>query len=42
MKNIFYWFVFADGHRECTRGFSKRELAIEERIHGKLIAKIPA
>ena len=36
----FYWFTFADGYRVCTRGFSKQELAVEERKHGKLVAKV--
>lgn len=36
----FYWFIFEDGYRVCTRGFSKQELAVEERLHGKLVAKV--
>lgn len=39
---MFYWFIFADGYRTAVRGFSKRELKIEEMKHGKLIRKIPA
>ena len=35
----YYWFTFADGYRTCCRGFSKQELAVEERKHGKLIEK---
>lgn len=31
------WYYFADGHRECVRGFSKQELAVMERKHGKLV-----
>lgn len=41
-KNTFYWFTFADGYRCCTRGFSAHERKVEERKHGKLIAKTPA
>ena len=36
---MYYWFYFADGYRACARGYSKRELKIEEQKHGKLIAK---
>lgn len=36
----FYWFIFEDGYRVCTRGFSKQELAVEERKHGKLVSKV--
>lgn len=35
----YYWFTFADGYRECARGFSKLELSVEERKHGKLVKK---
>ena len=34
-----YWFIFTDGYEVCTRGLSKQELRVEERKHGKLIAK---
>lgn len=33
---MFYWFTFADGYSVCVRGFSKQELCVEERKHGKL------
>lgn len=36
---MFYWFFFEDGYSVCAKGFSKQELRIEERKHGKLIAK---
>ena len=35
----YYWFTFADGYRVCARGFSKLELSVEERKHGKLVKK---
>lgn len=37
--NKYYWFTFTDGYRCCVRGFSKQELAVEEKKHGKLIKK---
>jgi hypothetical protein len=37
--NKYYWFTFADGYRCCVRGFSKQELAVEKRKHGKLVGK---
>lgn len=36
----YYWFVFTDGYRVCTRGLSKHELSVEERKHGKLVSKV--
>lgn len=42
MAKNWYWFVFADGTRECVMGFSKHELAVMERAHGKLVRKILA
>lgn len=36
---MYYWFTFTDGYRVCVKGFSKQELRVEERKHGKLIAK---
>lgn len=39
MSAIFYWFTFEDGYRCCVRGFSKLELSVEERKHGKLVKK---
>lgn len=41
-SDMFYWHTFADGYRCCVKGFSKNELAQEERKHGKLTSKIPA
>lgn len=35
----YYWFTFEDGYRVCVRGFSKRELAVEESKHGKLVER---
>ena len=37
--NKYYWYIFADGYAACVRGFSKQELAVEERKHGKLVEK---
>lgn len=42
MAKNWYWFIFADGTRECVMGFSKHELAIMEREHGKLVRKVLA
>jgi hypothetical protein len=39
---MWYWYYFANGHRECVKGFSKQELAYMERTHGKLVIKFPA
>lgn len=39
---MFYWFTFADGYSECVKGYSKQELKVIERKHGKLISKIKA
>ena len=36
---MFYWFIFADGYEVCAKGLSRQELKVEERKHGKLIAK---
>ena len=36
---MYYWFTFTDGYRVCVKGFSKQELRIEERKHGKLVTK---
>jgi len=41
LKIMFYWFIFADGYRVCTRGFSRHEMQVEVRKHGKLISKTP-
>lgn len=39
---MFYWFTFSDGYSVCVRGFSKQELRVEERKHGKLMQKTKA
>jgi hypothetical protein len=39
---MFYWFLFEDGYQVCAKGFSKQELRIEERKHGKLVGKMCA
>jgi len=39
---MFYWFIFEDGYETCVKGFSKQELRVEERKHGKLIKKVRA
>lgn len=36
---MFYWFTFADGHRECTRGYSRTELQHMIAKHGELVSK---
>jgi hypothetical protein len=41
MAKAWTWYVFADGYRVCVRGFSKNELAWEERAHGKCIRTYP-
>ena len=35
----YYWFTFEDGYRVGASGFSKQELAVEERKHGRLVNK---
>jgi hypothetical protein len=40
--NMFYWFTFSDGYRECARGYDRAELRAMERNHGKLLSKTPA
>ena len=43
MKNkTFYCFTFEDGYYCYAFGFSKQELAVEIRKHGKLISKVRA
>ena len=39
---MFFWFIFQDGYKACTRGYSAIELQHEERKHGKMIRKLPA
>ena len=36
---MYYWFTFADGYTVCVKGFSKQELRVEVRKHGRLIKK---
>ncbi len=38
--SVFYWFYFEDGYAVCVKGFSKQELKVEERKHGKLVKKV--
>lgn len=38
----FYWYYFADGHRECVRGYSQLELKHMERKHGKVVRMVAA
>ena len=38
-KNTFYWFIFEDGYRCCSRGLNARELHAEQAKHGKLLSK---
>ena len=38
----FYWFTFADGTRECVRGYSAQEMRVMIYKHGKLVSKVPA
>lgn len=38
----FYWFTFADGYRECVRGYSRLELKHMERKHGKVVRMVAA
>lgn len=39
---MFYWFTFEDGYSVCVKGFSKQEMKVENRKHGKLISKVMA
>lgn len=39
---MFYWFTFADGYSECTRGYDRTEKKAMERAHGKIVSKRPA
>lgn len=39
---MFYWFTFEDGYEVCCKGFSKQEMRVEVRKHGKVISKILA
>ena len=36
---MWYWYYFEDGYKVCVRGFSRQELKVEVRKHGKLIKK---
>ena len=40
--NMFYWFTFADGYRECARGYDRSERLALERAHGKIVSKTRA
>lgn len=37
---MFYLFIFEDGYRVMTKGFSRQELKVEIRKHGELIMKV--
>ncbi len=39
---MFYRFTFSDGYVAICRGYSRQELRVEERKHGKLLSKVPA
>lgn len=39
---MFYWFTFEDGYAVCVKGFSKQEMAVEVRKHGRLLSKVRA
>ena len=39
-KYKWHRFVWADGTESICRGYSRQEMAVEVRKHGKLIAKI--
>lgn len=39
---MFYWFTFADGYRECARGYDRTERLALERAHGKIVSKTRA
>lgn len=41
-SNNWYWFIFSDGYKVCTRGLDRIEKAAEERAHGKLVKKVKA
>lgn len=38
----FWKFIFEDGYYCICAGFSKQELTVEERKHGKLLRKVGA
>ena len=42
VNKMFYWFTFEDGYSVCVKGFSKQEMKVENRKHGKLISKVMA
>lgn len=39
---MFYWFTFEDGYAVCVKGFSKQEMKVEIRKHGRLLSKVRA
>ena len=39
---MFYWFIFEDGYRVCTRGFSRLEEKHMTNVHGKIVNKYKA
>lgn len=38
----YYWFTFADGYKECVRGYNTTEKKWAELKHGKIISKVLA
>lgn len=40
-NNTWYKYIFADGYYSFVRGYSKQELGVEERKHGKLQVIVP-
>ena len=34
---MFLWYYFEDGYKVCVQGFSRQELAVEIRKHGKVV-----
>lgn len=39
---MFKWYIFADGFRECVKGYSKQEFKVMTHKHGKLVKTILA
>lgn len=37
LREIWYWYTFEDGSRQCVKGMSAVELAAEKRKHGELV-----
>ena len=39
-KCKWYLFTFEDGYQAICRGYSRQEMAVEVRKHGKLVSKV--